>query len=67
MHANIDVHSKRIIAEFPGDGIKLKEKLQSHSAIMNFSDKSRYDRIFQQVTHKEGESAMNYNKIFQNA
>ena len=34
---------------------------------MNFSDKSRYDRIFQQFTHKGGESEMNYIKIFQNA
>ena len=34
---------------------------------MNFVDKSRYDRVYQQVTHKEGESAMNYIKIFQNA
>ena len=34
---------------------------------MNFSDNSRYDRIFQQVTHRGWESAMNYIKIFQNA
>ena len=34
---------------------------------MNFSDKSRYDRTFQKVKHKGGESAMNYIKIFQNA
>ena len=34
---------------------------------MKFSDKSRYDRIYQQATHKGGESAMNYIKIFQNA
>ena len=33
---------------------------------MNFSDKSKYDRIFQQVTHKGGGYAMNYIKIFQN-
>ena len=33
---------------------------------MNFSDKSRYDRTFQQVTHKEVESAIKYIKIFQN-
>ena len=33
---------------------------------MNFSEKSRYDTIFQQFTHKGGESAMNYIKIFQN-
>ena len=30
-------------------------------------DKSKYDRIFQTVTHKGGESAMNYIKRFQNA
>ena len=34
---------------------------------MTFSDKSRYDRTFQQVTHKEGEYAINYTKRFQNA
>ena len=34
---------------------------------MTFADKSRYDRIFQKVTHKEGKSAMNYIKRFHNA
>ena len=34
---------------------------------MNFSDMSRYDRNFQQVTRKGGEHAMNYIKRFQNA
>ena len=34
---------------------------------MTFSDKSRYDRTFQQVTHKGGGSTMNYIKRFQNA
>ena len=33
---------------------------------MNFSDKSRYDRIFQQVTHKGGEYTMNHIKRSQN-
>ena len=33
---------------------------------MTFSDKSRYDRTFKQVTHKGGESAISYIKIFQN-
>ena len=33
----------------------------------HFSDKSKYDRIFHQVTHKVGESEINYIKIFQNA
>ena len=27
LHANIDVHSRRLIAEFPKDGIKCIEKL----------------------------------------
>ena len=67
MHENIDVHSRMLIAEFPKDGIKCIEKLQSHFANMTFSDKSRYDRNFQQVMHKGMESAMNYIKRFQNA
>ena len=34
---------------------------------MTFADKSMYDRTFQQVTHKGGESAIDYIKRFQNA
>ena len=34
---------------------------------MTFSDKGRYDKTFQQVTHKGGEYAINHIKIFQNA
>ena len=67
LHANIDVHSKILFAEFPRDGIKCIEKLQSHCANVTFSDKSRHDRNFQQVTHKGGESAISYIKRFQNA
>ena len=67
LHANSDVHSRRLIPEFPKEGIKCLEKLQSHCANMTFADKSRYDRTFQQVTHRGGESAINYIKIFQNA
>ena len=54
LHANIDVHNRRLISEFPKYGIKCIEKLQSHFANMTFADKSRYDRTFQQVTHKGG-------------
>ena len=56
LHANIDVHSRGLIAEFPKDGIKCIEELQSHCANMTFADKNRYDRTFQQVTNKRGES-----------
>ena len=67
LHANIDVHSRRLIAEFPKDGFKCIEKFQSHCANMTFADKIRYDRTFQQVTHKGGEYEINYTKRFQNA
>ena len=60
------MHSIRLIAPFPGDGVKFIEKIQSNCADMTFADKSRYDRIFQQVTHKGREFAMNYIKRFQN-
>ena len=66
MHANIDVHIRRLIAEFPGYGVKIIEKNQSHCANITFDEKSMYGIIFQQVTHKGGESEMNYIKIFQN-
>ena len=32
LHANIDVHSRRLIAEFSKDGIQRIERLQSHCA-----------------------------------
>ena len=67
LHTNIYAHSRRFIAEFTKDGIKYIDKLQSHCANMTFAEKSRYDRTFQQVTNKVGESAINYIKIFQNA
>ena len=66
IHENIDVYIRILIAKFPGDGVKCISKLQSHCTNMTFSNKSRYDRIFQKVTHKGGESAMNHIKIFQN-
>ena len=34
---------------------------------MTLADKGMHDRNFQQVTHKGGESAMNYIKRFHNA
>ena len=34
---------------------------------MTFSDKIRYDRLLQKVTHKGGESAINLINRFQNA
>ena len=42
-YATIYVHSRILISEFPGYGIKCIEKHQSHCANMSFSDKSSYD------------------------
>ena len=67
LHANIDVHSRKLIAEFPKYGFKFIRKLQSHCANITFAGKSRHDRTFQKVTHRGGESAINYIKRFQNA
>ena len=67
MRADIDVHSRILIAGFPKDGIKCIEKLQSHCANMTFAYKIRYDRTFQQVTPKVWESEINYIKRFHNA
>ena len=67
LHENIDVHRRRLIAEFPKDGIKCIEKLQSRCANMTFADKRTYDRTFQHVKYKGGETAINYIKRFQNA
>ena len=53
LRANIDAHSRILIAEFPAYGIKCIEKLQLHCAKMTFANKSRHDRTFQQFTHKQ--------------
>ena len=60
LHANIDVHSRRLIAELSMDGIKCMEKLESPCANMTFADIIIYGRTFQQITHKGGGSTMNY-------
>ena len=54
LHSNIDVHSRRLIAEFPRDGIKCIEKLQSHCANMNFADKVDMAGLFNKSHIKEG-------------
>ena len=46
LHANIDVHSRRFISEFPTDGIKCIEKLQSNCADMTFTEKVYMTGLF---------------------
>ena len=67
LHKNIDVHSRRLISKFPGDAVKCIYKLQYICENKTFADRCRYNRLFQQVTHKGGGLEMSYIKIFQNA
>ena len=66
LYAYIYANSQRLIYEYPGDGVQAITRLQSQYANMNFSDKSIYNRLVQQVLHKGGESEIDYIKIFQN-
>ena len=54
LHANSDVHSRRLIAEFPKDGIKCLEKLQSHCANMTFQIKVGMIELSSRLHIKEG-------------
>ena len=54
LHANSDVHSRRLIAKFPKYEIKCIEKLQSHCANMNFLIKVDMTGPFSKVYIKEG-------------
>ena len=54
LHANIYIHSRRLIAEFPKYGIKCIEKLQPHCANMTFADKVDITEFFSKSSIKEG-------------
>ena len=55
LHANIDIHSRRLIAEFPMDGIKYIEKLKSNCANMTFSENVDMTGLFNRSHIKEGD------------
>ena len=46
-----------------GLGVTTLARVQRHCAMVTFADK-RYDKLFQAVTHKHGERALNYIKRF---
>ena len=54
LNENIDVYGRRLIDEFPRDGVKYISKIQSHCENITFSYKSIHDRIFRQFKHKGG-------------
>ena len=63
LYAYIDAHILKLIYEYLGYVVQAIMILQLKCANMNFSDKSKCNRLFQQVLHKEGESEINYAKI----
>ena len=64
-HAYIDSHSQILVDEYTGDVVQAIQKLQSQCEKITLDDQIRYNRLFQQVVHKEDYSAINYIKIFQ--
>ena len=66
LHVIIDVYSIRLISELSVDAVEFIPKIQSYCENINFADRSRYGRLLKKVTHKVGESKINYIKIFQN-
>ena len=58
--AYIDAHSQIAIDEYPRYGVQAISILQYQCANMTFSEKIRYNRLFHNVLHKGGESAINY-------
>ena len=54
LHANIDVHRRRLISEFPMDGIRCIGKLKSHCANLNFLIKVDTTGLFIRSHIKEG-------------
>ena len=52
LHAYIDARSQILTNEYPGDGLQAISRLQSQCAKLTFSDKIRYNTLFQQVIQK---------------
>ena len=55
MHAYIDAHSQKLIDECPEDGLQAISILQSQCENMTSAEQTIYNRMFQQMMHKEGE------------
>ena len=53
LHASIDVHSIRLISEFPGYVVKYISKIESHCAIMNFAERVYFEDFSRKLHLKE--------------
>ena len=64
LHTYIYAHRQRFIEKYTRDVIHAITIFKWQCANMTFSDKIRYNRLFQKVVHKERESKTNYIKSF---
>ena len=67
LHTYIDAYSQRLIDGCTVDVVQAISTFQPQCANITSTDQSRYDRMFQQVVQKGGESKINYTTRFQNA
>ena len=61
--AYIDTHSQSLIDYYSEGGVQAITRFQSQCTNKNFSGNSRYNRLFQQMVHKVGDSEINYINI----
>ena len=64
LYAYIGAHNQILIDDCTGDVVQAISRFLSQCANMTSFDQIFYNRLFQQVIHKGGESATNYIKIF---
>ena len=67
LHAYIDAHIQIFVDGYPGDKVQDISRFQYQCPNITFSDQIRYNRMFQKVIQKSGDSAINHIKIFQNS
>ena len=66
-HSYIYSHIQILLDEYPGDVLEDISIQKSQCENITFAYQIRKNRLFQKVVHREGESAINYIKIFHNA
>ena len=52
LHTYIDAHRQRLVYDYPGDGLQAITIFQPQCENIIFSDKIRYNRLYQKVVHK---------------
>ena len=66
LNSYIYIPSQGLIHEYPGGRVQAVTILQYQCSKITLSENSRYNRLFQQVVQKVGESEINYINRFEN-